>query len=528
MFKKILIANRGEIALRVMRACRELGIRTVAVYSDVDRSAAHVRFADEAYWIGPAPAKESYLVSEKILEIAKKAGVDAIHPGYGFLSENADFSDACRDATIQFIGSRGDSMRMLGDKLAGRRTADKAGVPTVPGIKEPLKDAAEAKKVAEKFGYPVLLKARAGGGGKGMRKVTKPEEVESAFRMASSEAASSFKDPALYLEKYVEEPHHVEVQILGDRSGNVVALGERECSVQRRHQKIIEESPSPFVTEATRKKLLEAAVVLGREAKYENAGTLEFLVDKHQNYYFLEMNARLQVEHPITEMVTNVDLVRAQLRIAMGEPLTKILPHPSLASVTQSSLSRVRERGQAVLETVEGEGVVVAGHAIECRIYAEDPDMDFMPSPGLVKKVRSPEGPWVRVDSAVSSGTMISVYYDPMISKLITWGRDREDAILRMERALKEYQIVGVKTNIAFHLAVLAHPDFRKGRYDTGFVEHTLAELKRGSNEGVDEIAALAAVIHREKTGGRGAVAVAASGAPVSTWRLLGRREGLR
>jgi len=499
MFKKVLIANRGEIALRVIRACRELGIKTVAVYSEVDRAALHVRFADEAVLIGPAPAKESYLIAEKILEVAKKTRAEAIHPGYGFLSENADFSDACAKAGIQFIGPRGDSMRMLGDKIAGRRTAEKVGVPVVPGIKDTLKDAEEAKGIAQKIGYPVLLKARAGGGGKGMRKVAKPEEMESAFRLASSEAASSFKDPALYMEKYVEEPHHIEVQLLGDRHGNVVALGERECSVQRRHQKIIEESPSPYITEATRKKLLEAAVALGKEAKYENAGTMEFLVDKNQNYFFLEMNARLQVEHPITEQVTNLDLVRAQLRISNGEKLEDILP--------QDYSSK--------------------GHAVECRIYAEDPDMDFMPSPGKVQKVRSPEGNWVRVDSAVYSGCTISIYYDPMIAKLITWGRDREDAILRMERALKEYQIVGVKTNIAFHEAVLSHPLFRKGSYDTGFVERNMVELRRKSHEGFEEVAALAAVVHQLRKKSIPVVAGSNSVAG-SSWRLLGRKEGMR
>ncbi|HEX5037019.1 MAG TPA: acetyl-CoA carboxylase biotin carboxylase subunit [bacterium] len=513
MIKKVLIANRGEIALRVIRACREVGVKTVAVYSDIDRASLHVRFADEAYLIGPAPAKESYLVTEKILEAAKKSGADAIHPGYGFLSENADFSDECRKKGIQFIGPRGDSMRMLGDKIAGRRTAEKVGVPVVPGIKDPLKDHEEAKKIAEKIGYPVLLKARAGGGGKGMRKVTKPGEIESAFRLASSEAASSFKDPALYMEKYVEEPHHIEVQLLGDRHGNVVALGERECSVQRRHQKIIEEAPSPYITDATRKKLLEAAEALGREAKYENAGTMEFLVDKNQNFYFLEMNARLQVEHPVTEMVTNLDLVRAQLRIAAGEALTHILP--------------AEWRNSPLPVAGEGAGVRVRGHAVECRIYAEDPDMDFMPSPGKVRKCRSPEGNWVRVDSAVYSGSTISVYYDPMIAKLITWGRDREDAILRMERALKEYQIVGVKTNIAFHEAVLSHPLFRKGNYDTGFIERSMAELKRKSHEGYEDIAALATALHqlRKKSV---AVVSGSGGSQASSWKLAGRKEGMR
>jgi len=502
MFKKVLIANRGEIALRVIRACREVGVKTVAVYSDIDRSSLAVRWADEAYGLGPAPAKESYLVTEKIFDVAKKAGVDAIHPGYGFLSENADFSDECAKRKIQFIGPRGDSMRKLGDKLLGRRTADKVGVPTVPGIKDPLVDAKEAIKIAEKFGYPILLKARSGGGGKGMRKVSKPEEMESAFRLASSEAASSFKDPALYLEKYVEEPHHIEIQILGDRHGNVVALGERECSVQRRHQKIIEESPSPYVKEATRKKLMEAAVVLGKEAGYENAGTMEFLIDKNQDYYFLEMNARLQVEHPVTEEVTKLDLVRAQLRIAAGEKLSDILPKDYSPT----------------------------GHSIECRIYAEDPDMDFMPSPGKIHLARSPEGPGVRVDSAVVSGTTISIYYDPMIAKLITWGRDREQAILRMERALKEYQLIGVKTNIAFLESVLAHKDFRKGHYDTGLIERNIVELRRKSHEGYDFVAALAAVIHQSEKKKSRVVATSGQGSvkSVSPWQFLGRKEGLR
>lgn len=503
-FRKILIANRGEIAVRVIRACRELGIRTVGVYSEIDRAALHVRLADEAYLLGPAPAKESYLRSDKVLEIAKMAKAEAIHPGYGFLSENADFADACVKAGLKFIGPRGDSMRKLGDKLRARQTAQKIKVPIVPGIEVPLKSADEAKKIAEKFGYPVLLKARAGGGGKGMRTVLKPGDVESSYRLASSEAASSFNDPALYLEKYVEEPHHVEVQILGDRSGNVVALGERECSVQRRHQKIIEESPSPYISEATRKKIMAAAILLGKEAGYENAGTMEFLVDRNQNFYFLEMNARLQVEHPITEQVTGIDLVRAQLAIAAGEKLKDILGSDA-----------------------HGPGVPVVGHALECRIYAEDPDNDFLPSPGKIRRARNPEGCWVRVDSAIHSGSSISVYYDPMIAKLITWGRDREDTILRMERALREYQIVGVKTNIAFLEAVLSHAHFRKGTYDTTFVERNMAELKRKSHEGFDEIAALAAAIHqsgREKV----TVPLAPGGSVVSPWKLFGRNEGLR
>ncbi len=514
MFKKILIANRGEIALRVIRACREVGMQTVAVYSEADRDALHVRWADEAYAIGPSSAKESYLVAGKIIDVARKSGAEAIHPGYGFLSENADFSDLCAREKIQFIGPRGESMRMLGDKVAARRVAAKIGVPTVPGMNDPLESIEQARTLADQFGYPVLLKARSGGGGKGMRKVEKPGEMETAFRLASSEARSSFNDEALFMEKYVEGPHHVEVQILGDRAGHVVALGERECSVQRRHQKIIEESPSPFITGETRKKLLEAAVKLGKEAGYENAGTMEFLVDKNQNYYFLEMNARLQVEHPVTEQVTGVDLVRAQLRIAAGETLAHIL------SPDGSS----RESG---ISLDSGEHLASPVRAIECRIYAEDPDHDFMPSPGRILWVRSPEGPGVRVDSAVFSGCTISVYYDPMIAKLITWGPTREEAILRMERALKEYQIAGVKTNIAFHEAVLSQPEFRKGCYDTGFVERNMAELKRRSHEGFRDVAALSAVIHQLKKQGQSAVSPETSPG-VSPWRLIGRREGFR
>ncbi len=507
MFKKVLIANRGEIAVRVIRACREIGIKTVAVYSEIDRESRHVRWADEAYLVGPAPAKESYLVADKIIEVAKRSGADAIHPGYGFLSENADFSDLCAKNNIKFIGPRGDSMRMLGDKVAARRVAAKVKVPTVPGMTDPLDSVDQAKQLGGQFGYPVLLKARSGGGGKGMRKVERVEEMESAYQMASSEARSSFNDDALYMEKYVVGPHHVEVQILGDEAGNVIAIGERECSVQRRHQKIIEESPSPFITEATRKKLLEAAVILAKEAKYVNAGTMEFLVDKNQDYYFLEMNARLQVEHPVTEQVSGIDLVRAQLRIAAGESLDVIVGAP-LAAPPQNR-----------------------GHAIECRIYAEDPDQGFIPSPGKIERVREPSGPWVRVDSAVYPRAEISVYYDPMIAKLITWGPTREEAILRMERALREYQIVGVKTNLWFHEAVLAHSEFRQGKYDTGFVERNLEVLKRLGHEGHAGIAAIAALffqLQEAKVASPRGPEGSSTNSNASSWKLAGRREGMR
>lgn len=497
MIRKVLIANRGEIALRVIRACREMEIQTVAIYSDIDRDSLHVRWADEAYCVGGATAKESYLRSDRILEIARQSGADAIHPGYGFLSENADFADACRAAGLVFIGPRGESMRKLGDKIRARKTAEKVGVPTVPGMTEPLKSVAQAKELARKFGYPVLLKARSGGGGKGMRRVNADFEMQKAFDLASSEARQSFNDEALYMEKYVEEPHHIEIQILGDKTGKVVALIERECSVQRRHQKIIEESPSPYVTESTRKKLYEAAVKLGQEAGYENAGTMEFLVDKHQNHYFLEMNARLQVEHPVTEMVTQIDLMVAMLKIASGQTLDEILP----------------------------DEIPVIGHSIECRIYAEDPDRDFMPSPGQIIHARNPEGPGVRVDGAITSGSTISVYYDPMIAKLITWGVDREQAIRRMKRALLEYQLTGVKHNISFHIAVLSHPEFVAGHYDTGFVGKNLEELKSGMQKDCDQVAVVAAVVHKlRKSGNTSTVKKEIDG--LSAWRRAGLKRG--
>ena len=510
MFKKILIANRGEIAVRVIRACRELGIATVAVFSEADRDSLPVRMADEAYGIGPPPATESYLRADKILEVAKQSGAEAIHPGYGFLSENADFSDACRDVKIKFIGPPGSSMRRLGDKISARLVAEKVGVPIIPGMDKPLTDAAEAKQLAAKFGYPVLLKARSGGGGKGMRKVTQPSEMESAFQRASSEARQSFKDAALYLEKYIEQPHHVEMQILGDTQGDVVALGERECSAQRRHQKVIEESPSPFILACTREKLLDAAIRLAREANYENAGTMDFLVDRKQNFYFLEMNARLQVEHPVTEQVTGIDLVRAQLAVAAGE---------NLESIVGTGLTRPKGAWTAPLQI----------HSIECRIYAEDPFNNFMPSPGKITHLRNPEGPGVRVDSAVYPGCEISVHYDPMIAKLITWGANRGEALLRMKRALMEYQIVGVRHNIPFHQALINQTDFQKGSYDTGFIERVLPELQGAVSREFEEIAKLAVEIHKKCRGGVNPPGrMNQDPTETSLWRQISRREGLR
>ncbi len=442
MFKKILIANRGEIAIRIMRACRELGIATVAVYSEVDRTAQHVRYADEAYLIGPAPATESYLVMEKIIEVAKKSQSQAIHPGYGFLAENPDFAQLVKDSGLIFIGPEPETIRLLGDKMAARAAMINAGVPIVPGVKQALGSVAEAQKIAEEIGYPILLKAAAGGGGKGMRIVQSPDEMGQLFKMASSEARSAFGDDRIYIEKYLEKPRHIEIQIIADQIGHVVHLGERECSIQRRHQKVIEESPSPIVDPEMRRRMGETAVKAARAANYVNAGTVEFLVDQNKNFYFLEVNTRLQVEHPVTEMVTGIDLAKEQIRIAAGEPL----------SFCQ-------------------EDVQWRGAAIECRIYAEDPENNFLPSIGKIQSYREPQGIGVRVDSGLSKGDSVSMYYDPLISKLIIWGRDRIEAIERMKRALDEYVISGVQTVIPFHKQVMNHPDFIAGNISTHFID---------------------------------------------------------
>ncbi len=497
---KVLIANRGEIAVRVIRACRELGISSVAVYSDCDRMATHVQWATEAYPLGPPPAEQSYLQMEKILQVAKRCGADAIHPGYGFLSENADFSDACEAAGVTFIGPRGESMRQLGDKIRARRVAQRLKIPVVPGMDKPLGSFKEAEALADKFGYPVLVKASAGGGGKGMQQAHSPGELEAAYRVAGSEAEHSFRDPTVYLEKYLENPHHIEVQIFGDLSGEVVALGHRECSLQRRHQKIIEESPSPFLAKNTRRQLTQAAIALAEEVGYHNAGTIEFLVDGRQQIYFLEMNARLQVEHPVTELRTGLDLVRMQFQVAAGESLDSIL----------------------------SAGINFSGHAIECRIYAEDPDQNFFPSPGRIQRLRNPAGPGIRVDTAAFAGSEIPIYYDPMVSKLISWGLNRPEALERMQRALREYEIVGIKTNLHFLSAVLSHSDFIEGRYDTGFVEKKLAYVKALPSHELEDNAAIAALIHHENSL-LGHQPEAAQGTPRhDPWKMVGRRESFR
>jgi len=440
VFRKILIANRGEIAVRVIRACRELGIAPIAIYSEADADALHVQLADSAYPCGAAAARDSYLVAERVIEIAKRAGVDAIHPGYGFLSENAEFADGCEAAGIRFIGPSGAVIRAMGDKITARQTMAQAGVAVVPGTTEPIADA-EAAACAERIGYPVLVKASAGGGGKGMRRVDAPADLPQALERVRGESKSAFGDPTLYLEKFIEEPRHIEIQFLADSQGETLHLGERECSIQRRHQKLIEEAPANGVSEQLRAELGRAALTAAKAVGYCGAGTCEFLVDAAGAFYFLEMNTRIQVEHAITEAVTGIDLVAAMIRIAAGEPLP----------IRQSELE-------------------IRGHAIEARIYAENPDKGFIPSPGLISVYRPPEGPGVRVDAGVEQGTRVTTYYDPLIAKLIAWGRDREESIVRLDRALAEYDIQGIATSIPFHRKALAHADFVSGRYTTNFV----------------------------------------------------------
>ena len=445
MFKKILIANRGEIALRVIRACRELDIETVAVFSEGDREALHVKAADEAICIGPVASAKSYLNIPNIISAAELTGVDAIHPGYGFLSENARFAEICESCGISFIGPSSKVIETMGDKAMARKTMIECGVPVVPGSKDIIKDEATAETVAKEIGYPVLIKASAGGGGKGMRVAQNSKELSKSIQAAQNEARASFGNSEVYLEKYVEEPRHIEFQVLGDKYGNLVHLGERDCSIQRRHQKLLEESPSSALTPKLRAEMGAVAVKAAKSVNYSNAGTIEFLLDRHGNFYFIEMNTRIQVEHPVTELVTGLDLVKEQIRLAAGEPL----------GYTQDD-------------------VQLQGWAIECRINAEDPDKNFMPSPGIIKTYHVPGGPGVRVDSAVYQGYTVPPYYDSMVVKLIVWGATRQEAIARMKRALEEFVIEGIHTTIPFHLKVLDNAFYRRGEVYTNFIQRRI------------------------------------------------------
>jgi acetyl-CoA carboxylase biotin carboxylase subunit len=506
MFKKILIANRGEIAVRVLRACREMGIAAVVVYSDVDRAALHVRKADEAYPIGPASASESYLNIGKILDVAARSGADAIHPGYGFLSENAKFAQACADAGVKFIGPTPAAMEAMGSKTRARQAMEKAGVPFVPGTSRGVESFDEAEKVAARIGYPVMLKAAAGGGGKGMRLVQATEQLRPALEAARSEAERSFGDSEVYIEKAIVNPRHIEMQVLADEHGHTVYLGERECSLQRRHQKVLEEAPSPIVDADMRRRMGEVAVRVAQAANYTNAGTVEFLVDSQKNFYFLEMNTRLQVEHPVTELITGLDLVHLQIRIAAGEKLP-----------------------------FKQEDVQLRGHAIECRVYAEDPDNNYFPSPGKVTLLQEPSGPGIRLDSGMYEGWTVPIDYDPLLAKLVGYGTDREQAIERLTRALGETFVGGIKTNVSLFRRILRDPEFRAAKLDTGFLDRMLKLTEdRPVDSRAAEVAAIAAGIFAAvgstaedaRNGTAGSDSRVAQ--RVSNWKVAGRREGLR
>jgi acetyl-CoA carboxylase biotin carboxylase subunit len=508
--KKILIANRGEIAVRVIRACRELGLSPVAVYSECDRTALHVRLADEAYAIGPSAPRESYLRIDRIVDAAKKCGADAVHPGYGFLAENEDFAAAVGDAGLTFIGPTPAAIEAMGSKTAARTAAIRAGVPVVPGTEEPLGAEiadAEIARIAESIGYPLLVKAVAGGGGKGMRTVTDAAELSGAVRAARSEAGAAFGDASVYLERRLIRPRHIEVQLLGDTHGTVLPFVERECSIQRRHQKVVEETPSLAVSPSLRAQMTSAAAAVAKAVGYTNAGTIEFLLDESGRFYFLEMNTRLQVEHPITEMVTGLDLVRWQIRIARGERLD-LDPARLLAP---------------------------AGHAIECRIYAEDPDNNFLPSPGRIQQLRVPAGPGIRDDSGATAGLDVPIFYDPMISKLVAWAEDRPLAIARMRRALGEYLVTGIKTTVPFFTWLLAQPEFVDGRFHTTYLDDVL-KARNGTpfveaTAAVEEIAAIAAALQAvlsPSTLSSDSSSSASAAATPGRWRTRARLEALR
>ena len=499
MFRKVLIANRGEIAVRVIRTLREMGIGSVAVYSDADRTSRHVRLAYEAEHIGPSASTESYLVIEKVLGAACKHGADAIHPGYGFLSENADFASACEDAGITFIGPSSDSIRRMGSKTAARSTAVAAGAPVVPGTSHGV-TLDEARAFGASNGYPILLKAVAGGGGKGMRRVDREADLESSLRDAASEAGRAFNNPDIYVERLIEHGRHIEIQVLGDRHGNMVYLGERECSLQRRHQKVMEECPSPLIAQhpEMRQAMGEAAVRAARAADYYNAGTVEFLVDRDRRFYFLEMNTRLQVEHPVTELATGLDLVRLQIEIAAGAKL----PFPQ-------------------------EQVALRGWAIECRIYAEDPYNGFLPYPGKLTRLTRPTGPGIRIDGCVYEGWTVPMEYDPLLAKLAVWAANREEATARMVRALREYDVGGIRTNLGFFRQILEDAEFRKGNLHTGFIDEFFRRTRGPEPPGdLPAVAALVAALHTLARNGNGSAKAAAP--PASAWKDAGRNEMLR
>ncbi len=491
MFNKILVANRGEIAVRIIRACRELGVKTVAVYSDADRKSLHVAIADEAYHIGGSAPAESYLAMDKIIDVAKRSGAEAIHPGFGFLSENEAFAKLCAKEKIIFIGPSAKAIRLMGDKITARKIAEDHNVPLVPGSQGAVSDV-EASIIADEIGYPVMIKASAGGGGKGMRLVRSKKDFDSALRMARSEARSAFGDDSVFVERFIEQPRHVEIQVIGDSQGNILHLFERECSVQRRHQKVIEEAPSAAISARTRKKMGEVAVRIAKAVDYQGAGTVEFIMDQNQNFYFLEMNTRVQVEHPVTEMITGIDIVKWMIRIADGEKLP----------FKQSKIE-------------------MKGHALECRVYAEDPENNFMPSPGLLEYVRAPSGPGIRDDSSIYSGCEITPFYDPMLSKLIVWADTREGAIQKMSAALKEYIVLGVKTNIGFLIRVMDNEEFQKAKIDTGFIDRHPELLRPGTDQ--IKAAVIAAGVASDEQNDTGVV----EKKTVSNWKLYARRAGV-
>jgi acetyl-CoA carboxylase biotin carboxylase subunit len=504
MIRKVLVANRGEIAVRVVRACRAEGVESVALYSDCDRRDRHVRMADEAVHLPGTAPRDTYLSIRNVLEAARRTGCDSVHPGYGFLSQNADFVDACAAAGIVFIGPPSSPMRLMGEKIAARRVMHQAGVAVVPGTLDPCEDAQHARRVCDEIGYPVMLKAVAGGGGKGIRRVIRPEDVEQSFERAAGEALSSFGNGSIYVEKAVSNPRHIEVQVLLDTHGNGVHIGERECSLQRRHQKIVEECPATRLSQQTRAAIAQTGLKAAQAVGYVNAGTVEFLVDDRESFYYLEMNTRLQVEHTVTEMVYGVDIVREQLRIAGGLPLS-----------------------------FRQEDLVARGHAFEVRINAEDPEQSFFPSAGRIDHLQLPGGPGVRLDVGAYEGQEITLFYDSMIGKLVVWGRDRDEAIVRAGEALREFVVSGVRTTIPFTLRLLREPEVREGRYDTGFLDANLARIAgRGPGRHREAALVTAALVHRERalTAARGRFPSAAGRArgATSPWVMLGRRDAMR